>query len=181
MAGNALLSADLLLRAAGVRPGMRVLDIGVGRSGHMVFPAASRVGAEGRVYGLDVDRQALSFLEGRRRQYIVHNIDFLYGDAQHPSGIPLDDNAVDVVFLVNMLWVLREPEEVLQEIERVLAPEGTVLVVEWHPETTHPVAPAVHLRIPIDAMDAAMVRSGNYRVQSFVPSRMHEGRMYLHD
>ena len=42
----------MLLRAGGIRRGMRVLDLGTGL-GHVAFAAANLVGAEGRVVGID--------------------------------------------------------------------------------------------------------------------------------
>jgi ubiquinone/menaquinone biosynthesis C-methylase UbiE len=44
----------LLLRAAGIAPGMRVLDLGTGL-GAVAFAVAELVGAEGAVVGVDQD------------------------------------------------------------------------------------------------------------------------------
>ena len=47
-----------LLVEAGIRPGMRVLDVGCG-SGDVSFLAANLVGPNGRVVGVDVARAAV--------------------------------------------------------------------------------------------------------------------------
>ena len=54
----------MLLRAGGIRRGMRVLDLGTGL-GHVAFAAAELVGAEGRVLGIDNDLKLLGVAIGR--------------------------------------------------------------------------------------------------------------------
>ena len=56
----------LLLRAAGIGPGMRVLDLGTGL-GHVAFAVAELVGPEGAVVGLDTSATLLEHAERRRR------------------------------------------------------------------------------------------------------------------
>ena len=54
----------LLLRAAGIGPGMRVLDLGTG-PGHVAFLVAELVGPEGSVLGIDQSEVLLEIAESR--------------------------------------------------------------------------------------------------------------------
>jgi len=72
-------ATGMLLRAAGIGPGMRVLDLGTGL-GHLAFAAAGLVGAEGRVVGID---SAPRFLQEATRRASAHpRVRFVEGDVR---------------------------------------------------------------------------------------------------
>src|SRR5688572_13500059 len=98
-AGSALLSPEVLLEIGDIPAGSHIVEIGPGRTGHFLFPAARHVGEEGRVTGIDLHEDTLHMLEGLRRQYLVHNMDFLWADAD--EGIPLESASADAVYLIN--------------------------------------------------------------------------------
>src|SRR5262245_60413725 len=68
----------IMLRAAGIEPGMRVLDLGTGL-GHVAFELAEIVGEHGEVVGVDASREHLEEAEKRRTQ---DNVAFVQGDAR---------------------------------------------------------------------------------------------------
>ncbi|MGH9766518.1 MAG: class I SAM-dependent methyltransferase, partial [Blastocatellia bacterium] len=53
-----------VMDALGVKPGHRVADIGSGY-GYFTFRLAARVGAEGKVYAVDIDREAINKVRQR--------------------------------------------------------------------------------------------------------------------
>ncbi|MDQ5952232.1 MAG: hypothetical protein QG626_359, partial [Patescibacteria group bacterium] len=119
MSGSALLDAERILATAGITPGMTVADFGVGRTGHLIFPAARIVGESGKVYGVDLLADALHMLEGRRRQYLVHNLELVHGDIE-AGGLDIPARSLDRIFLVHTLPVARRHKEVAQEVRRLL-------------------------------------------------------------
>ncbi len=177
MAGSALLNAKQILAAAGVTPGMHVADFGVGRTGHLVFPAAQLVGEDGRVYGVDLVKDILNMLEGRRRQYLVHNLDLVHGDIE-AGGLNIPSNSLDRVFLVHTLPVAKQHAGILSELRRVLKNEGRVVVIDWHPDTEHPVAPQAQFRIHPNQVDSAFAAANCEVCGRFAPSPAHWGRVY---
>ena len=56
----------MLLQAAGIGPGMRVLDLGTGL-GHVAMQVAAMVGPEGSVVGVDQSAEALEVARSRAR------------------------------------------------------------------------------------------------------------------
>src|SRR4051794_36424521 len=64
-AASIALPTALLLRAAGIGPGMRVLDIGTGL-GHVAFALAELVGPQGAVVAIDLSAPLLEQAERRR-------------------------------------------------------------------------------------------------------------------
>ena len=177
MVGDALLDARYLLRATGVKPGMHVTDFGVGRTGHIVFPAARLVGEHGHVYGVDILKEALRMLEGRRRQYLVHNLDFIQADIEE-GNLPIPANSLDRIFLVHMLGVAQRHDDIAREVYRLLKPQGRVVIIDWHEDTGHPVAPQSSFRISPQAVDRCFTRQGCDPCDGFLPSPWHWGRMY---
>ena len=72
---------ERLFERAGIKPGMRVLDIGSG-SGDVSFLAARVVGPTGSVLGLDCDPAQIKFAEQRAKVDALTNVDFMSGDFQ---------------------------------------------------------------------------------------------------
>jgi len=70
---------ERFFRAAGVGPGMRVLDVGSG-AGDVAFLAAELVGPAGEVVGVDADGSALRTARERARLLGLSNVTFLEGD-----------------------------------------------------------------------------------------------------
>jgi ubiquinone/menaquinone biosynthesis C-methylase UbiE len=66
----------VLLRAAGIGPGMRVLDLGTGL-GHVSLLLAELVGPAGEVVAIDQDPRMLDHAERRRAAAGVANIRFI--------------------------------------------------------------------------------------------------------
>lgn len=177
MSGSALLDADRILATAGVTPGMVVADFGVGRTGHLIFPAARAVGESGRVYGVDLLADALRMLEGRRRQYLVHNVELVHGDIE-AGGLGIPEQSLDRIFLVHTMPVARQHGAVAQEIRRLLKSDGRVVVIDWKPETQHPVAPKAQFRLHPKVVDLAFAGQGCEVCGQFSPSDAHWGRLY---
>ena len=177
MSGNALLDAAKILARAQVGRGMRVADFCVGRTGHLIFPAAALVGEDGRVYGVDLVNDVLQMLEGRRRQYLVHNLDLIHGDIE-AGDLNIPAQSLDRIFLIHTLPVARRHADIAQEAKRVLKPDGQIVVVDWRPDTLHPVAPQVQFRLHPNVIDLAFAKAGCEVCDEFSPSPWHWGRKY---
>jgi ubiquinone/menaquinone biosynthesis C-methylase UbiE len=71
----------MLLRAAGIAPGMRVLDLGTGL-GHVATAVAEIVGPEGSVVAVDTSATLLAVADGRRRAAGLDRITYMEADAR---------------------------------------------------------------------------------------------------
>jgi SAM-dependent methyltransferase len=106
---------------AHTRRGVTVLDLGCGAG---EFSAAlTKAGAE--VIAVDVAAEAL-----RRARERVAGLDArLWG---HGEPLPVDDNAVDVVWAGEVIEHLADVAPWLSEVRRVLKPRGSLLVTTPH-------------------------------------------------
>ena len=112
----------VLLDAAGVGSGHRVLDVGCG-TGIVAAAAASSVGPEGRVAALDPNAPMLEV--ARRRQ---DPVSWQEGVAE---ALPFDDDGFDRVLSAFALMFFTDWERALAEMARVLAPDGVVAIATW--------------------------------------------------
>jgi SAM-dependent methyltransferase len=107
--------------AAGViRPGDTVLDIGSG-SGTDALIAASLVGTDGCVLGLDLTEAMREKLRANAAAAGAANVTVLAGNAE---AIPLPDASVDVVTSNGVLNLVPDKARAIGEVARVLRPGG---------------------------------------------------------
>ena len=102
-----------------IKSGSTVLDFGCG-PGYNTIPASCEVGRHGKVFALDISPEAIKLVKNKSSLMQLSNISFIHSDCK--TG--LDDNSVDFVFLHNVLPMTEHPIEILEEISRVIKPEG---------------------------------------------------------
>ena len=124
--GRALASATrMILAEAGIRPGMRVLDLGCG-AGDVAFVAAGLVGPDGSVVGVDRSPDALARARLRAGQRGLAQVQFVQGDVNDPApGGPFDAIVERLV-----LWTVPDPAALLRRQAAVLRPGGLVVPIE---------------------------------------------------
>lgn len=114
----------------GLQPGMHVADIGSG-SGAYVIAMARIVGAGGRVYAVDVQKDLLSRAKRAAAEVGLHNIDIVWGDAEKQSGTHIADHSIDMVLLSNILFQVTNKEAVFSEARRIVKSGGSIIVIDW--------------------------------------------------
>lgn len=178
MGGSAFLNPEQLMDAGGVRFGHHVADIGTGRTGHLVFPLAGRVGEEGKVYALDIDPEAVQMVESLRRTRGTQNLHSIWTDIEAPGTVPIPEASLDVAFLVNVLWTMTRRAEMAQEVNRLMKDDGRILVMDWHQNAMHPLAPDEEYRQHPKLIDVYFARANWYPAYEVRISPHHWARAY---
>lgn len=113
-------------RAADIRTGDTVLDIGAG-AGTDTLIAARLVGPLGRVFALDITPAMVRRLRELAARRGVGNVEVIEGNAEE---IPLPDATVSVVTSNGMLNLVPDKRKAVAEIFRVLRPGGRVQIAD---------------------------------------------------
>jgi GT2 family glycosyltransferase/glycosyltransferase involved in cell wall biosynthesis/SAM-dependent methyltransferase len=107
------------LWAASLTKGRHVLDLGSGEGfGSAILAAEAKM-----VQGVDVDEPTVTHSQ---LNYVAPNLDFRVGSALELDAFA--DNTFDVVVAFEVVEHLLEQERMLEEIDRVLAPEGLLII-----------------------------------------------------
>ena len=112
---------DAMLTFAGVRPGMRVLDVGCG-TGALAGQAAALVGAA-NVAAADPSEP---FVESCRRR--VPDADVRVAAAE---SLPFDDDSFDAVLAQLVVPFMSDAPKGVSEMARVAGPSGVVAACVW--------------------------------------------------
>lgn len=120
-------SGAALVESLGIRPGMKVLDLGCG-DGTTAIPAA-RLGAD--VLGVDIARNLVAAGNQRVQEEGLTNITFREGDATRLDG--LADGSFDLVVSIFGAMFAPKPVDVAQQLVRVVRRGGRIVMGNWIP------------------------------------------------
>jgi ubiquinone/menaquinone biosynthesis C-methylase UbiE len=123
---------EATLQRLNLNPGERIIDIGCG-PGFLSKQMAAAVGPTGRVVGIDISEDLISFA-------IKHNIsdciEYRIGNA---NALPVDAAQFDVAVSTQVIEYVSEADAAIREIARVLQPRGRAFIVDtdfdswvWH-------------------------------------------------
>lgn len=115
-----------LVRAAGARPGMRVLDCATG-TGDLAFEFKRAAGSEGAVTALDFSPQMIS-LAKRKSLMSKCAVDFMIGDV---LSLPFSGGSFDIASIAFGIRNVDDPKAGIKEMARVVRPGGKVAVLEF--------------------------------------------------
>lgn len=128
---EARLSAGLserMLDLAGLRPGMRVLDLASGR-GEPAIPAARRVAPTGSVLGVDPAQSMLEMARERAARENISNLELRVLNAETLGGVPRGH--FHAATLRWGLMYMASPIAALTRAREALLPSGVFVAALW--------------------------------------------------
>ncbi len=120
-------SGEALVAKLGVKPGMKVLDLGCG-DGTTAIPEA-RLGAD--VLGVDIASNLVAAGNARAKAEGLTNLRFQEGDATDLKGIA--DESFDLVVTIFGAMFAPKPGDVAKEMVRVTRRGGRIVMGNWIP------------------------------------------------
>jgi ubiquinone/menaquinone biosynthesis C-methylase UbiE len=147
-----------LMDLIGLRPGMRVADLGAG-VGWLSMPFARAVGPQGTVFALEIDPHALELLRALANE---PGLDALEPVASRVDDTTLAAGSVDLIFVCDTLKAIQREEledpvtlrPLLISAARALTPEGRLVVVE------KPDPQDIHRRVSMDQLIQTISAAG---------------------
>jgi ubiquinone/menaquinone biosynthesis C-methylase UbiE len=127
IAANMRESGEAFVRSLGIKPPLRVLDLGCG-DGTTALPFA-RLGAE--VVGIDIARNLVEAGNRRAAAAGLKNLKFQEGDACNLQGVA--DHSFDLTLSIFGAMFAPKPFDVAKEMVRVTKPGGRIVMGNWIP------------------------------------------------
>jgi len=112
--------AEALLR---LMPPMVIADLGAGDGSFSLLLAQNAT----KVIAIDSSAKMIEFAREQARRHHVKNIDYRLGDMEE---LPIDDEAVDLVFFSQSLHHALHPQHAIAEAIRILRPGGRIAILD---------------------------------------------------
>jgi len=112
--------AEALLR---LMPPMIIADLGAGDGSFSLLLAQNAK----NVIAVDSSAKMIEFAREQARRHHVKNIDYRLGDMEE---LPVDDEAVDLVFFSQSLHHALHPNHAIAEAARILRPGGRIAILD---------------------------------------------------
>jgi SAM-dependent methyltransferase len=139
-----------------IMPGKNVADIGAG-SGWFTVRAAKRVGDSGEVYAVDINPEAIGYINDRIGKEQIHNVKTIQCREDNPS---LPANQVDAVLLLKTYHEVAKPVTLLRNLRTSLRPGAKLGIIDRNGNgENHGVNRDVVLK---EAAEAGYVLDGSY-------------------
>lgn len=169
---------NALMDRLGLRGGALVADVGAGE-GYFTRHLAARVGAQGRVYAVDIDEKALASLRESSRASGLSQLETVLGAADDPR---LAAASVEAALIVDAYHEFETPDAMLRRIHAALRPGGRLGIVETTETLGRPRKEyAERHRLPPELLIEEVARHG-FRLKTFDPdfaARPGEAGQYL--
>ena len=117
---------DEVFQAMDARPGAVVADLGAG-DGFFTSRLAKAVGADGKVYAIDIGASALKRLRTRVETEQLKQVEVIEGTVDDPK---LPAGALDAILIVNAYHEMKAFKELLPRLRTALKPDGRLVIVE---------------------------------------------------
>lgn len=150
-----------MLRELGVTAGAAVVDYGCG-PGLFTLAAARLVGAGGTVYAVDLEPRMVELVARRARQAGLTNVTAAAGDGRRAA---LPDAVADFIICVQILHYQKTREErvaVARDLNRLLKPGGSVMIMQWNPQ--HGASGVPYAALTAILREAGLIAAGEHRI-----------------
>jgi ubiquinone/menaquinone biosynthesis C-methylase UbiE len=116
-----------------IKHGYQILDYGCGPGSYSIT-AAELLEETGMVFALDLHPYAIEDVKQSITKRKLSNIQTIISDCE--TGLP--SNSVDIILLHYVFNDLKNPEQILKELHRILKPQGILSFSEFNLEKISP-------------------------------------------
>lgn len=120
------LQINRVMEILGITPGKAVADIGAG-SGWFTVRAAKRVGAAGNVYAVDINPEAVRYINERAQKEQLPNVKTILSKPDDPL---LPGHSIDAVLLLKTYHEVSRPVVLLRNLRPALRPGAKIGVID---------------------------------------------------
>lgn len=136
------------------------VDLGCG-VGYFTLPVARRLKETGKVYAVDIQKGMLEELERRASNEGLTNVQTILSEENH---IPLPDSLAHIANMGNLFHELQDPKVHLEEVKRILKPEGVLILIDWE-RMEAPIGPPIDRKISSEDAIESLKEAGFSEIQ----------------
>ncbi len=154
-----LIDADRFLSILAPEPGDTVLDAACGPGRYTLFLAGKKI-PDLTIFAVDLWPEGIQTLERRLAQEALSGVRAQVADLSR--SIPVDSDRVDICLMATVFHDLVEAgtdHGAMEEIRRVMKPEGRLVVVEFK-KIEGPPGPPESIRLSPEELEARMAEKG---------------------
>lgn len=169
-----ILDADHILTSIGLKKGDVFLDAGSG-DGYMSLAASKIVGDEGKVIAVDIWEESMNILKKEIKEHDIINIETIVADIS--DKIPVINNHIDIGYTGNVLHGFvqnKDYNEVMEEIRRIIKPDGIFAVIEFKKIENTP-GPPMNVRINPEEVGEIVSNHGFKVLEVIEAGKYHYG------
>ncbi len=120
------LQIDRVMEVLQISEGKTVADIGAG-SGWFTVRAAKKVGEKGKAYAVEINEDAIKYINERAAKENLKNIETVLGKADNPL---LPQHSVDAVMILKTYHEIAEPVALLKNLRSSLNENALVGIID---------------------------------------------------
>ena len=154
-----LIDVDKFFKDLDLQSGITFLDLACGR-GAYCLAASQIIGENGNIFAVDLWEEGIELLRAVAKEKGTGNIKaFVSNAGEH---IPVADHSIDVCLMATVLHDFVEDQiekEVLDEIVRVIKPNGILAIMEFK-KIDGPPGPPRHIRLAPEQVDDMLTPYG---------------------
>lgn len=120
------LQIERVMDILNIRAGSAVADIGAG-SGWFTVRAAKRAGDQGTVYAVDINPEAIKYINDRTQKNGIRNVRTILSAPDDPK---LPSNSVDSVLILKTYHEIADPVRLLENLRKSLRPGARVGIID---------------------------------------------------
>lgn len=118
----------------GIKPGMRVLEIGPG-NGTYTIGAARRVGPDGEIVAIDIQPKMIERVQNR---IALEGIGNIKAQVANVYDLPFEDASFDLITMIAVINEIPDIPKALAEFHRVVRPDGKLVTSEIISDPDYP-------------------------------------------
>lgn len=173
-----LLNIDLIFEKAKIKEGEKIGDFGCGKNGYFSFLSAKNVGRKGMVYAVDIIKNNLAIVEKEAKEHNLPQIKTVWSDIETFKATKIEEESLDLIFLVNILHESSKPIDIIKESVRLLKRGGRLVVVEWK-KIASPIGPDVASRLDKEFIINIANKAGLIKEEEFEAGKYHFGILFV--
>ncbi len=144
-----------VINALGVKDGEVIADIGAG-SGYFAFRFSHHVGAQGKVFAVDISPDMILHMNRQIRDLKVQNVVTVLAAPDDPL---LGDSSIDRFFICDVWHHIENQPQYLARLKRMLKPGGQIVMIDFQKREL-PVGPPTSMKISRDDLVRQMETAG---------------------